>query len=479
MAAEDTPQRSDHMNIALVGPTGVGKGTHAAELRARFGLRHITSGDLLRLQLERGTALGNHARRYMDQNELVPDELVNAMIDASVRTIDPDVGTLFDGFPRTAYQAVFLDELLASTGRALDAVILLHAPDDIIVERLSGRLVCRVCRSPYHIALHPPQSAGICDVCGGELYQRAEDIEALVRRRLGLFRRATGPLLDHYARAEKLIVIPADGPIETVRARLLAVLDEVIAGEHHFANREAALRATESLGVAASPSTAAANSLDMMLLGGPGSGKGTQAEQLRTLFQLPHIATGDLFRDNLKNDTELGRLAKSYMNRGDLVPDDVAEAMVEERLGRPDARHGFVLDGFPRTVPQAQALDEMLSRLERRLAGVLFINVSDEAIIERLSGRLVCRACQTPYHARFNPPRIAGACDACGGDLYRRDDDNPDTVRARLKTFHGQTEPLIDYYSQAALLHEIDGEGDVRDVTKRSIEAVRRLARGI
>ncbi|HRA55223.1 MAG TPA: adenylate kinase [Thermoflexales bacterium] len=467
------------MNIALIGPTGVGKGTHAAELRARFGLRHITSGDLLRLQLERGTALGTHARHYMDQSELVPDELVNAMIEASVRAIDPDVGTLFDGFPRTAYQAVFLDELLASAGRALDAVILLHAPDNVIVERLSGRLVCRVCRTPYHIALRPPKSAGVCDVCGGELYQRAEDFEVIVRRRLGLFRRATGPLLDHYARAQKLIVIPAEGPIETVSARLLAVLDEVIAGEHHFANRETAIRATELLGVAASQHTSAAKSLDIMLLGGPGSGKGTQAEQLRSLFQLPHIATGDLFRDNLKNDTELGRLAKSYMNRGDLVPDDVAEAMVEERLGRQDTRNGFVLDGFPRTVPQAEALDEMLNRLERRLAGVLYINVSDEAIIERLSGRLVCRACQAPYHAAFNPPKIANVCDLCGGVLYRRDDDNPDTVRARLRTFHGQTEPLIDYYSQAALLHEIEGEGEVTVVTKKSIEAVRRLARGI
>ena len=238
------------------------------------------------------------------------------------------------------------------------------------------------------------------------------------------------------------------------------------------------MRATEALGVAASPNTAVARSLDIVLLGGPGSGKGTQAEQLRSVFQLPHIATGDLFRDNLKNDTELGRLAKSYMNRGDLVPDDVAEAMVEDRLGRSDTRHGFVLDGFPRTVPQAQALDEMLGRLERRLAGVLYINVSDEAIIERLSGRLVCRACQTPYHATFKPPRVADICDQCGSALYRRDDDNPETVRARLKTFHGQTEPLIDFYSQAAVLHEIEGEGDVKAVTQQSIDTARRLARG-
>ncbi|MEO6060539.1 MAG: adenylate kinase [Thermoflexales bacterium] len=218
-------------------------------------------------------------------------------------------------------------------------------------------------------------------------------------------------------------------------------------------------------------------SLDLVLLGGPGSGKGTQAERLRARFGLAHIATGDLFRDNLKNATELGRLARAYMDRGELVPDEVAEAMVEERLARPDARDGFVLDGFPRTVPQAQALDEMLARMRRRLEGVLFVNVSDEAIVGRLSGRLVCRACQTPYHIKFNPPKVAGICDKCGGELYRRDDDNPDTIRARLKVFHQQTEPLIDYFSEAGLLHELDGEGDVADVTGRTLDAATRLKR--
>lgn len=467
------------MNIALIGPTGVGKGTHAANVRARYGLRHITSGDLLRQHLARGTALGIHARHYMAQNELVPDELVNAMIEASVRAIDSDTGTLFDGFPRTAYQATFLDELLASTRRSLDAVILLHAPDDVIVERLSGRLVCRDCRTPYHRNFHPPQADGQCDVCGGVLLQRPDDIEALVRRRLGLYRRATGPLLEHYGRLKKLIIVPAVGSIESVGSAIARALEEALAGVYPFVNQEEVLQATAALGVGALPRTTSARSLDIVLLGGPGSGKGTQAEQLRNQFQLPHIATGDLFRENLKNATTLGRLAKSYMDRGELVPDDVAEAMVEERLARPDARAGFVLDGFPRTVPQAEALDDMLTHLERRLAGVLYINVSDDAITERLSGRLVCRNCQTPYHLQFNPPKNTGVCNACGGELYRRDDDNPATVRARLRTFHGQTEPLIDYYSQAALLHEIEGEGDVADVTRRSIEAARRLARGI
>ena len=217
--------------------------------------------------------------------------------------------------------------------------------------------------------------------------------------------------------------------------------------------------------------------LDIALLGGPGSGKGTQAQQLSRQLALPHIATGDLFRDNIKRDTALGRLARSYMDRGELVPDEVTTALVEQRLSDPDARGGFILDGFPRTLPQAQALAGLMNRMQRRVAGVLYIKVSDEAIVDRLSGRTICRGCQTPYHDRYKPPRTEHVCDRCGGDLYQRDDDNPVTVRARLRTFHAQTAPLIAYYRDAGLLHEIDGEGEVSAVVRRSLEVTRKLVR--
>ncbi|HEX9924017.1 MAG TPA: adenylate kinase [Anaerolineae bacterium] len=226
---------------------------------------------------------------------------------------------------------------------------------------------------------------------------------------------------------------------------------------------------------ALSPAQTTRPSLDLVLLGGPGSGKGTQAEQLTKHLNLPHIATGDLFRENLKQETDLGKLAKAYMNRGELVPDDVTESMVQERLSRPDTADGFILDGFPRTLPQAEALTEMLTEMQRRLAGVLYINVSDDEIVRRLSGRLICRNCQTPYHLEFKPPAQPGMCDVCGGELYQRDDDNPETVRARLKTFHGQTAPLVDYYQAAGLLIEIDGEGDVAGVTERTMTAAQSL----
>ena len=220
----------------------------------------------------------------------------------------------------------------------------------------------------------------------------------------------------------------------------------------------------------------ASSSLDLVLLGGPGSGKGTQAEQLGKQLKLPHIATGDLFRDHLQNATELGKLAQAYMHRGELVPDDVTDAMVAERLERPDVRDGFILDGFPRSLPQARALTKMMAGLNRQLSAVIYIKVSDEAIVSRLSGRLICRQCQASYHREFKPPQKTGLCDSCGGELYQRDDDNPDTVRARLQTFHGQTEPLIEYYKQAGLLREIDGEGDVTQVVERTMAVARELA---
>jgi len=213
--------------------------------------------------------------------------------------------------------------------------------------------------------------------------------------------------------------------------------------------------------------------LNIVLFGGPGSGKGTQAEQLKAEFNLQHISTGDLFRENLKKETDLGQLAKSYMDRGELVPDDVTEAMVEERLARPDTEQGFILDGFPRTLAQAEALTEIMSHMKRTLDGVLYIKVSEEEITRRLSGRLICRECQASFHKIFKPFESCPYGKCQGEYLYQRDDDKPETIRNRLKTFHAQTGPLLNYYREANLLIELDGQGDVAEVIQRTFAAVR------
>ncbi|MFN7975537.1 MAG: adenylate kinase [Acidobacteriota bacterium] len=216
--------------------------------------------------------------------------------------------------------------------------------------------------------------------------------------------------------------------------------------------------------------------LDLVILGGPGSGKGTQAEELCRALELPHVATGDLFRDHAGRGTELGLLAKPYMDRGGLVPDEVTEAMLEERLARPDVARGFILDGFPRTLPQAEMLGVLEASRARSIRAVLFIMVPDDAIVARLSGRLICRRCQASFHDEHKPPRAADVCDTCGGPLSVRDDDRPETVRERLRTFHSATEPVAAYYRAAGLLREIDGEGAIGEVVARCLAAVRDLS---
>jgi adenylate kinase len=215
--------------------------------------------------------------------------------------------------------------------------------------------------------------------------------------------------------------------------------------------------------------------LNVVLLGSPGSGKGTQAEKLSKLLDLAHISTGEIFRGHIKNNTALGQLAKSFMDRGELVPDDVTEAMVRERLKQDDVCKGFILDGFPRNIGQAEALTDIMTGLRRRLSGVLYLNVADDEIVKRLSGRVICNKCQTPYHIEYKPPAKMEICDLCGGDLYRREDDDPDTVRSRLRTYYGQTAPLVNYYRTMRLLFEVRGEGDVVEVSRRILAAVENI----
>ena len=211
----------------------------------------------------------------------------------------------------------------------------------------------------------------------------------------------------------------------------------------------------------------------IVFLGAPGAGKGTQAAITAEELNLVHIASGDLFRQAIDQGTELGIKARSYMEQGKLVPDEITIPMILERLSAPDCERGAILDGFPRNLKQAQALDRALAEQAGAIDKVVYIKVSETELIRRLSGRWLCRNCQTPYHTTDSPPRTWGRCDQCGGELYQRPDDAPETVKQRLRVYFAETAPLIDYYAQSGKLLEVDGEGSITEVSQRIVSALR------
>jgi adenylate kinase len=211
----------------------------------------------------------------------------------------------------------------------------------------------------------------------------------------------------------------------------------------------------------------------LVLLGPPGAGKGTQAERIAAKYGIPHLSTGDMLREAVAADTEVGRRAKAIMDAGQLVPDEVMNQLVAERLAQPDAARGFVLDGFPRTRAQAEALDGLLKQRGQRLDAVLELAVDDDALVERISGRFACARCGAGYHDRFKQPQVEGVCDVCGGrEFVRREDDKPETVRARLKAYHEQTAPLLPYYRNKGLLITVDGMAEIDDVSAEVFEKI-------
>ena len=212
--------------------------------------------------------------------------------------------------------------------------------------------------------------------------------------------------------------------------------------------------------------------MKIIMLGAPGAGKGTQAKMLSDKFSIPHISTGDIFRANIKEGTELGKKAKAYMDAGGLVPDELVCDLVVDRIGQDDCANGFILDGFPRTIPQAEALTAALDKIGSKMDYAIDIEVEDEAIINRMSGRRACLNCGATYHIVNIPPKKEGICDRCGSEIVLRDDDKPETVKKRLEVYHEQTQPLIDYYTGQGILKEIDGTLPMDTVFAKIVEIV-------
>ena len=212
--------------------------------------------------------------------------------------------------------------------------------------------------------------------------------------------------------------------------------------------------------------------MKIIMLGAPGAGKGTQADKICAKYNIPHISTGDIFRANIKNNTELGQKAKSYMDQGLLVPDELVVDLVVDRVKAEDCQNGYVLDGFPRTIPQAEALDAALAKSGEKVDFAINVEVPDENIINRMSGRRACLTCGATYHIVYNPTKEEGVCDKCNAEVVLRDDDKPETVKKRLDVYHEQTQPLIDYYNGKGVLNEVDGTQDMEDVFNAIIEVL-------
>ena len=210
--------------------------------------------------------------------------------------------------------------------------------------------------------------------------------------------------------------------------------------------------------------------MKIIMLGAPGAGKGTQAKKIAAKYEIPHISTGDIFRANIKNGTELGKKAKTYMDQGLLVPDELVVDLVVDRVNQDDCKNGYVLDGFPRTIPQAEALTEALAKLGQKMDYAIDVNVPDENIVRRMGGRRACVGCGATYHVEYAPTKKEGICDVCGAELILRDDDKPETVQKRLNVYHEQTQPLIDYYTEAGILKTVDGTVDIDDVFQAIVD---------
>ncbi len=210
--------------------------------------------------------------------------------------------------------------------------------------------------------------------------------------------------------------------------------------------------------------------MKIIMLGAPGAGKGTQAKKIAAKYEIPHISTGDIFRANIKNGTELGKKAKTYMDQGLLVPDELVVDLVVDRVNQEDCKNGYVLDGFPRTIPQAEALTDALEKLGQKMDYAIDVDVPDENIVRRMGGRRACVGCGATYHIEYAPTKKEGICDTCGGELILRDDDKPETVQKRLDVYHEQTQPLIEYYTKAGILRTVDGTVDIDDVFQAIVD---------
>lgn len=459
MALGGTPSgaASARTVMILFGPPGSGKGTHAPKVVARLGIPQLSTGDMLRAAVSAGTPIGLEAKDVMAKGGLVSDDMVVQII--KDRILEPDCkrGFILDGFPRTVEQAKKLDALLASTGEKVCLCLALKVPDEVLTERICGRWIHKASGRSYHAKFAPPKSLGegatpspetmLDDMTNEPLMQRADDTEEALKKRLESYHAETVPILDHYKSVSQSV------DANTKADLVWNSVEEII---QPFAGPRNAV----------------------ILFGPPGSGKGTHAPKIVATLAIPQLSTGDMLRAAVAAGSEVGLQAKSVMESGGLVSDELVLNIIKERIQEPDCKGGFILDGFPRTVVQAEKLSELLASKKEKVTKVIALEVPDEVLTERICGRWIHKASGHSYHAKFAPPKSLKEGetptaenmldDETSEPLMRRADDTEEALKKRLEGYHGETVPVLAFFGNVpGVVSRVDANQKPPDVWKQ------------
>lgn len=445
--------------IIFCGPPGAGKGTHSPKIEARVGIPQLSTGDMLRAAVAAGTPEGKEADGLMKAGQLVPDDLVVNIIKNRIKEADCKRGFLLDGFPRTLEQAQKLDALLAQANEKVSLVIDLSVADEVLAERICGRWIHKSSGRSYHVKFKPPVSLKegmtpsadtmLDDTTNEPLYQRADDTEEALKKRLKGYYEETVPVLTHYK---------GQGVVKTV--------DGAISIDAIWNSVEEAIQ----------PFVTARKI--MILFGPPGAGKGTVAPKIVSACCIPQLSTGDMLRAAAAAGTQAGKEAAELMKTGALVSDDLVTNIIRDRIQEKDCKGGFILDGFPRTVAQAQKLDVLLASTSEKVSYVFALMVPDEVLTDRICGRWVHKASGRSYHVKNVRPKSLKEGeeptaenmldDDTGEPLMRREDDTEEALKKRLATYHEETVPILKHYeSIVTKIEALDA-----DKTWKAIEAI-------
>ena len=454
--------------MILLGPPGSGKGTHAPKIVEALGIPQLSTGDMLREAVAAGTEIGLKAKDLMAAGALVGDDIVIGIIKDRTKADDCAKGFILDGFPRTVSQATALDAMLTESKEAVKTVLELNVPDDVLTERICGRWIHKSSGRSYHVKFSPPKSYDGAaepsvenmkdDETGEDLFQRPDDTVDALPKRLEAYHAETEPILGHYqavggCSVGKVNANQSPAEVWTETAGVLGLKADAPAAQASPAPAAEAAPAPAAEAAAAPP---AAGRTIMILLGPPGSGKGTHAPKIVEALGIPQLSTGDMLREAVAAGTEIGLKAKDLMAAGALVGDDIVIGIIKDRTKADDCAKGFILDGFPRTVSQATALDAMLTESKEAVKTVLELNVPDDVLTERICGRWIHKSSGRSYHVKFSPPKsYDGAAepsvenmkdDETGEDLFQRPDDTVDALPKRLEAYHAETEPILGHY---------------------------------